>query len=664
MDYFIIGGTDFIGRHLTDQLLSRDDTRVYLLCSDPVSVEVRQSQLKWGPERVIPVRGDVARAKCGLSRSWIEEHRSRIPHFFHLAGQYSYTPTTRTDEPMDVSGTQNALELAKTLDVDHFHHLSSIAVSGDHPGVFDETMLEEGQRLHTPHEKSTYDAELLVRKQGDLDWRIYRPSVVVGHSETGEIDQITSPYFFFPALKQLRERVPTWTPLVGLDFGDTNIVPVDYVARAIDHLAHRPEVHQQTFHLVNPSPQSLVDIANDLAIAARAPQFAVPIGRQEAARLPMGLLGQRLRPTRIINQLLRNQFAGMVLNQTLGRLGIPSEIITTAVLTPVFASRSTQQELLDSGIEVPPFEEYAENLWTYWEEVLDDSIQRNSAAVRALRGKTVLITGASSGIGFATAAQLAKCGASMILVARNQENLDALAATIERLGGQATTYTCDLSDLDAVDHLAARLTNDFDQLDYVINNAGRSIRRSIELSSERFHDYERTMQLNYFGTIRLVMGLMPKMRQQGGGHVVNISSVGVLGRPPRFSAYIASKAALDAWTDVAASEAIRDNITFTTIHMPLVRTAMISPTKAYNSFSTMSPGQAVEKVVDALVRKPREINTVTGTTMSLVHQIAPTTALRLLNLAYQSIPEPGARPSDYSERTQEIVRSIYQKLRW
>ncbi len=146
--------------------------------------------------------------------------------------------------------------------------------------------------------------------------------------------------------------------------------------------------------------------------------------------------------------------------------------------------------------------------------------------------------------------------------------------------------------------------------------------------------------------------------------MVNISSVGVLGRPPRFSAYIASKAALDAWTDVAASEAIRDNITFTTIHMPLVRTAMISPTKAYNSFSTMSPGQAVEKVVDALVRKPREINTVTGTTMSLVHQIAPTTALRLLNLAYQSIPEPGARPSDYSERTQEIVRSIYQKLRW
>jgi NAD(P)-dependent dehydrogenase (short-subunit alcohol dehydrogenase family) len=664
VDYFITGATGFVGRPLTERLLSRNKVRVHLLCRDPEAIQIRQLQAKWGRDRVIPVSGDVTQPSCGLPLDWVDEHNADITHFFHLAEKQPFSTTPDGFALVNVTGTENALELAKSIAATHFHHLSSISVSGDFDGVFDETMLEEGQRLHSSYAQSKLEAEILIRRETDLDCRVYRPAVVVGHSETGEIDRPTAPYYFFPALKALRDMVPNWAPLVGMDFGDTNIIPIDYVVSSIDHLAHQTNSARQTFHLANPTPQSLIEISNDLAAAARAPQFAVPFGRQESARSPIGLIGQRFRPTRVINQLLRNQLPSMVLDQTVGRMGLPSETITNAVLTPVIATRRTRQALLDSGLEVPPFTEYAENLWTYWEEVLDDSVAHNSATIRALQDKTVLITGASSGIGFATAAQVAKCGAQVVLVARSQDKLDALQATIERLGGRAATYSCDLSDLDSVDDLASQLLEDFDRIDFVINNAGRSIRRSIELSSERFHDFERTMQLNYFGTIRLVMGLMPGMRTQGGGHIVNISSVGVLGRPPRFSAYIASKAALDAWTDVAASEAIRDNITFTTIHMPLVRTPMISPTKAYNTFSTISPGQAVEKIIEALVKKPREINTLTGTTMALVHQVAPSTALRLLNLAYQSIPEPGMRPSDHSERTKGIVRSVYQKLRW
>ena len=189
----------------------------------------------------------------------------------------------------------------------------------------------------------------------------------------------------------------------------------------------------------------------------------------------------------------------------------------------------------------------------------------------------------------------------------------------EQRGGEARVFACDLSDLTAIDRLCERLSTELPSVDFVVNNAGRSIRRSLKLSQDRFHDFERTMQLNYFGAIRLVMGLLPKMRAQKSGHVVNISSIGVLTNPPRFSAYVASKAALDAWSNVVSSELVGDGVSFTSIHMPLVRTPMIAPTKMYDRFPTISPGQAAAKVVTALVDRPHEINTLTGNLGALAH---------------------------------------------
>jgi short-subunit dehydrogenase len=180
----------------------------------------------------------------------------------------------------------------------------------------------------------------------------------------------------------------------------------------------------------------------------------------------------------------------------------------------------------------------------------------------------------------------------------------------------------------------------------VVNNAGRSIRRSLRLSEDRFHDFERTMQLNYFGAIRLVMGLMPRMREQQSGHIVNVSSIGVLTNPPRFSAYVASKAALDAWANVVSSEVVGDGVTFTSIHMPLVRTPMIAPTKLYDRFPTISPGQAARKVITALVEKPHEINTLTGNLGLLAHTLAPKASFRVLNLAYHVFPDSAAAKGD------------------
>ena len=274
--------------------------------------------------------------------------------------------------------------------------------------------------------------------------------------------------------------------------------------------------------------------------------------------------------------------------------------------------------------------------------MLDDSIRGDKAAVAALKGKTVVITGASSGIGLVTAVQVAKAGGIPILVARGVEKLASTKALIESQGGEAHAYACDLSDLEAIDALTKDLSEDFATIDFVVNNAGRSIRRSLKLSEDRFHDFERTMQLNYFGAIRLVMGILPKMREQGSGHIVNISSIGVLTNPPRFSAYVASKAALDAWSNVVSSEVFGDGISFTSIHMPLVRTPMIAPTKIYDRFPTISPGQAARKVITALVEKPHEINTLTGNIGALGHTLAPKAAFRVLHMAYQVFPDSAA----------------------
>jgi NAD(P)-dependent dehydrogenase (short-subunit alcohol dehydrogenase family) len=183
---------------------------------------------------------------------------------------------------------------------------------------------------------------------------------------------------------------------------------------------------------------------------------------------------------------------------------------------------------------------------------------------------------------------------------------------------------------------------DHRNVDMLVNNAGRSIRRSIALSYDRFHDFERTMQLNYFGAVKLIIGLLPRMRERGSGHIVNISSIGVQTNPPRFSAYVASKAALDAFTRVVASEVIGDGVTFTTIHMPLVRTPMIAPTKMYDAFPAISPEEAADMICEALRSRPKHMGTRLGRFGEVAYTLSPSAVDRLLHLAYRVFPDSAA----------------------
>jgi short-subunit dehydrogenase len=262
----------------------------------------------------------------------------------------------------------------------------------------------------------------------------------------------------------------------------------------------------------------------------------------------------------------------------------------------------------------------------------------------AVKGRTVLITGASSGIGKSTAIKLGKAGGTVLLVARRQEKLDEVAAEVEHHGGTAYVHTCDLSDPDDVDRMAGEVLARHDRVDVLVNNAGKSIRRSVDRSYDRFHDYQRTMQLNYFAPVKLILDLLPVMREHGSGHIVNISTMGLQVNTPRFAAYLASKAALDAFSRSIGPEIIGDGVHVTTIYMPLVRTPMIAPTKMYDRFPTLSPEQAADLICEAIRKRPKRVTTTLGSLGQLTYAIAPGAQDLVVNRAYQLFPEGGEKP--------------------
>jgi NAD(P)-dependent dehydrogenase (short-subunit alcohol dehydrogenase family) len=668
MSYFVTGATGFIGRHLVQELLANREGTIFVLVRKGSLPRMETLIRRWGSDRVVPVTGDLSKSRLGVPRKWVTEHKDEVDHFFHLAAIYDMTADDATNETLNVGGTRNALGLADALQADCVHQVSSVAAAGEFRGRFDETMFAEGQHLPSAYHRTKYESERIVREEATVPWRVYRPSIVVGDSQTGAMDKADGPYYFFPLMKLMRDNLPAWLPLVGVDLGDTNVVPVDYVAQAMDHLAHLPGRDGEAFHLVNPDPQPVVDMINGFCAAAGAPGFATPVDRLTTGALPFSLVPRQLRPSTLVTNLVRTGPVQALLDQTVGRLGVPAEVLAHTSFTPVFDSRRTEKALSGSGISVPDLDSYARTLWGYWEENLDTSTARDADIRAALTGKYVVITGASSGIGQVTALKVAQAGGVPVLVARGKDKLEDTRATIELRGGSAHVYPCDLSDLQAIDALCEQLNAELPSVDFVVNNAGRSIRRSLTLSHDRFHDFERTMQLNYFGAIRLVMGLLPKMREQQRGHVVNISSIGVQTNPPRFSAYVASKSDLDSWSNVVASELVGDGITFTSIHMPLVRTPMIAPTKIYDKFPTISPAQAADLVVRAMVERPHEINTLLGNAGAIAHTLAPKLAFRVLNMAYHVFPDSAAAKGDADGATREseqiMVARLFKGIHW
>jgi len=665
MAYFVTGATGFIGRRLVERLLENRQGDVYVLVRDSSTGRLDDLIERWSmstgtaaAERVKPVIGDLRRPMLGIETEQVAELRGQIEHFFHLAAVYDMTAPAERNTAVNVGGTTHAVELARALDAGHLHHVSSVA--GTYKGVFDETMFDEGQRLPSPYHRTKYESERIVREQPYVAWRVYRPGIVVGDSQTGEMDKIDGPYYFFKAIQRMRQLLPEWVPLVGLDLGYTNIVPVDWVAGALEHIAHEPNLDGRAFHLTDPRPQRVDELINELATIAHAPRFAVSIDKRLTDPLPKWplKLALALPPLR--------QARGLALRD----LGIPPEVLAHMELVPRFDTREAARALAGSPLEQPPaMHDYLPRLWDYWERDMDNQLRRGATLKQALDGKHVLITGASSGIGRSTALKVAAAGGVPLLVARNVDKLEEVRAEIVAGGGTAYVYAADISDIESIERLLERVLADHRNIDMLVNNAGRSIRRSIALSYDRFHDFERTIQLNYFGAVKLIIGLLPHMRKRGSGHIVNVSSIGVQTNPPRFSAYVASKAALDAFTRVVASEVIGDGITFTTIHMPLVRTPMIAPTKMYDAFPAISPEEAADMICEALRSHPKEMGTWMGKFGEVAYTLSPSTVDRLLHLAYRVFPDSAASKghADVEERAsfeQIAMATLTRGVHW
>jgi NAD(P)-dependent dehydrogenase (short-subunit alcohol dehydrogenase family) len=680
MNYFVTGATGFIGRNLVELLLEREGT-VYVLVREGSKGRLEELRRRWGvgEDRVVGIVGDVSQPRLGVSDVDVERLGGDIDHLFHLAAVYDMTADAESQRLANVQGTHHMIELADAVEAGIVHMVSSIAAAGLYHGTWREDMFEEAENLDVhPYFRTKHDSEGVVRTECERPWRVYRPGIVVGNSETGEMDKVDGPYYFFKLIRRIRNAVPQWMPMVGIEGREINIVPVDFVVRAMDHIAHKDGLDGRAFHLTDPQPPSAGKVIDVFARAANAPQssFRLPAAVLEAAD-PFVRVGLSTVP-----------LAGALVDRALADFGIPRAVLTYVNYPTHFDSRQTQAALTGTDIRVPPLEAYADKLWDYWERHLDPDLfgdrtlvgavrgrrglisgvaqvleqqipdellrvgrrlQGSASLETAVRGKVVMVTGASSGIGRSASLKIADAGGIVLLVARTPEKLEATRDQIEAGGGVAYVHPCDLSDIDDIDRMADEVLARHGHVDVLVNNAGRSIRRSIALSYDRFHDFERTMQLNYFGAVKLILKLLPVMRERKSGHLVNISSIGVQTNTPRFSAYVASKAALDAFSRCIASEIVDDGVNVTTINMPLVRTPMIAPTKMYNRFPTITPEKAADMICEAIIHKPKRIATPLGTLGQLLYAINPKSIDYILNSAYKLFPDSRAAKGEEKE---------------
>jgi NAD(P)-dependent dehydrogenase (short-subunit alcohol dehydrogenase family) len=508
-------------------------------------------------------------------------------------------------------------------------------------------MFDEGQQHAHVYHQSKFQSEAVVRsfrEQARFRILIYRPSAIIGHSQTGYIDKIDGPYYLFILVSQLKRWIPSVVSIPVLKTRMTlDMVPVDYVVQGLicisQQAADALTDDSFCFHLTNPDSPSLSELFLLLLKYADGPAAGprIPIdGVTKFLGIKQFKLALQLKAVRMLKKELFDL------------LKLPESALEALMPNVTFSADRTCKLLKESAIELPRLEVYIETLWQYYSRHLDPYKHRSFYARKAFKGKRVLITGGSSGIGLESAKLAFQHGAHVILVARHADKLAAAEAAIKQLpaeGGQITTYPCDLSDLEACDALIESVKNSFGCVDILYSNAGRSIRRSVSKSEGRFHDLERTMQLNYFGAARLIMGILPLMRQQGSGHIIHSSSMGTLSATPRFGPYMASKIALDTLMDAMAAELTNHNIQFSSIKFPLVKTPMVAPTSAFKNAKLTSPEQAANMFMDTVIDKTRHKLTATGALLGFVAWISPKFMTQLYNYGFQIWPdEPGDFP--------------------
>jgi NAD(P)-dependent dehydrogenase (short-subunit alcohol dehydrogenase family) len=658
MQYFVTGATGFIGKRLVQKLLLRKGAVVHVLIRPGSEAKLKDLREFCGVSaaRLLPVSGDLTRKKLGVSAEQIKQLKGTIDHAYHLAAIYDLGADEASQVEVNVEGTRNTIEFAKAIDAGHFHHVSSIAAAGLYEGVFREDMFAEAENYEHPYFMTKHVSEKIVRQECKVPWSVYRPAMVVGDSQTGEMDKIDGPYYFFKLIQRMRQLLPPWMPSIGLEGGRINIVPVDFVVDALNTISHQKDITNRCYHLVDPVGYRVGDVLDIFSKAAHAPKMNVFVNA--------ALLG--FIPRSVTKGLMALAPVRRVRNAVMQDLGLPEDMLTFVNYPTRFDCRDAQAALKGTGISCPNLKDYAWRLWDYWERHLDPDLHIDRSLRGTVGGKVVLVTGGSSGIGLAAAHKFAEAGAITLICGRDQNKLNEASAEAKARGYQFIAYAVDIAEQEECEAFVQTVNETHGGVDFLINNAGRSIRRAIESSYDRFHDYERTMHLNYFGSLRVTTGFLPGMVAKRQGHVVNISSIGVLTNAPRFSAYVASKAALDAWTRCASSEFADQGISFTTINMPLVRTPMIAPTGLYNNVPTLAPEEAADMIAQACIFKPVRVATRLGIFGQVLHALVPRVAQIVMNTTFRMFPDSsaakGAKSGEKSKLSAEAV-AMQQMMR-
>ncbi len=369
MGYFVTGATGFIGRNLVELLLKREGT-IYVLVREGSKGRLEELRSRWGvdEDRVVGIVGDLAQARLGVSDEDAQKLTGNVDHLFHLAAIYDMKADAESQQVANIDGTRHMVELAEAIDAGCVHMVSSIAAAGLYPGIWREDMFEEAVNLDTdPYFRTKHDSEGIVRNECSRPWRVYRPGIVVGDSETGEMDKVDGPYYFFKLIRRIRNAVPQWLPMAGVEGREINIVPVDFVVNAIDHIAHAPDLDGRAFHLTDPNAMTAGEIIDTFAQAAHAPQTTVrlPARATEALQPILGF---------VVNSA---PLGNTVTDAVLADFGIPRSVLMYMNWPTKFDSRQTQAALAGSGISVPPLNAYAGKLWDYWERHLDPDLYRD-----------------------------------------------------------------------------------------------------------------------------------------------------------------------------------------------------------------------------------------------------------------------------------------------
>ncbi len=496
-------------------------------------------------------------------------------------------------------------------------------------------MFDEAEGLDHPYFMTKHESEKIVRKECKVPWTVYRPAMVVGDSKTGEMDKIDGPYYFFKLIQRMRQILPPWMPSIGIEGGRINIVPVDFVVAALDHISHHFHASGKCYHLVDPVGYRVGDVLDIFSQAAHAPKMNVFVNAALLGFIPKsvkkGLMA--LAPVRRIR------------NAVMKDLGLPEDMLTFVNYPTRFDRRETDAALKGTGIECPNLRDYAWCLWDYWERHLDPELFIDRSLRGTVGGKVVLVTGGSSGIGLSAACRFAEAGAVTIICARDEDKL-AEAVKVIKAGGRQRGQGVQLLGRHRRRGRLRRLRQEARRRAWRRRLPDQQ-RRALDpprhrgqlrpLPRLRAHDAAQLLR-----RLRVTMGLLPGMVAKKKGHVVNISSISVLVNAPRFSAYVASKAALDAWTRCASSEFADQGITFTTVNMPLVRTPMTAPTKIYDSMPLLQPEEAADMIVQACIDKPVRVATRLGIFGEVLHAMAPRITQIIMNTTFRMFPDSAA----------------------